>query len=81
MLDSLASFFGGNHAAFIGGLHSLLQDSTNRRADLNWLLANKRIDAHDLSHTFTVARIRGGANELVYGSSGNNSHSNCGSRG
>lgn len=54
------------NATFICGLHSLLQDSTDRRAYLNWLVANKRIDAHDLSHTFTVARIRGGANGLLW---------------
>jgi hypothetical protein len=58
-MDSLASFIGGKQAAFIGGLHSLLQDTTGRRAYLNWPVANKRIDALDLSHTFTVARISG----------------------
>lgn len=82
MLDSLASFFSGNQAVFIGGLHSLLQDATGCRAYLNWLVANKRIDALDLSHTFTVARISGWRKRMVvesdHGSSGNNPDSVAG---
>ncbi len=65
MLDSLASFFSGNQAAFIGGLHSLRQDATGCRTYLNWLVANKRINALDLSHTFTVARIGGWRKRIV----------------
>jgi hypothetical protein len=57
LLDSLASFFAGNQAAFIGGLYSLLQDVTGCRAYYNWLVADKRVDALDLSHVFGVARI------------------------
>ena len=30
MLDSLAGFFGGNQAVFIGGFYSLLQDAADR---------------------------------------------------
>ena len=60
MLDSLAGFFGGNQAAFIGGLHSLLQDAAGCWADLNCrLVRNKWIDALGLGHTFTVAQISG----------------------
>ena len=46
-------------AAFIGGLHSLLQDTAGCRAYLNCrLVANKRINGGlGLSHTFTVALI------------------------
>jgi hypothetical protein len=59
LLDSLSGFFGGNQAALIGGLHSLLQDAAGCRAYLHGrLFANKRIDALGLSHNFTVAQIR-----------------------
>ena len=75
MPDLLTRFFSENHAAFIGGFHSLLQDAPGRRAYLNSLATNKRIDAIDLSHTFTVARIIGWykriVEESVQGSSGN----------
>ena len=58
MLDSLAGFFGGDQTAFIGGLHSLLEETAGSRAYLNCgIVANKWIDALDLSHTLTVARI------------------------
>src|SRR2546430_651870 len=40
MLDSLASFFGGNQVAFIGGFHSLLQDATGCLAYLDSLQTN-----------------------------------------
>jgi hypothetical protein len=58
LLDSLAGLFGGNHTAFIGGLRSLLQEAAGCRAYLNCrAVADKRIDALGLGHTFTVARI------------------------
>lgn len=60
MLDSLASFFGGNQVAFIGARHALLQHTAGCRAYLNYrLVANKRVEALGLSHPFTVARIGG----------------------
>jgi hypothetical protein len=65
LLDSLAGFFGGNQAAFIGGFHSLLQDATSCLAYLDWLIANKRIDILDLTHTFTVSRISGWRKRIV----------------
>jgi hypothetical protein len=50
--DSPARFFGGNQAAFIGGLDSLLQYAAGCWAYLNYrLVANERIDALSLGHT------------------------------
>jgi hypothetical protein len=60
LLDSLAGFFAGNQTAFIGSLHSLLEDAAGFLVYLYWrLIANERINALGLSHTFTVARISG----------------------
>jgi hypothetical protein len=65
--DSLAGFFSRNQAAFVGGLHSLLQDTAGCRTYLNYrLVANKRIDALGLSHTFTVASIGGECNRIQF---------------
>ena len=66
MLDSLAGFFGGNQAAFIGGFHSLLQEATGCLAYTDWLIANKRIAMLDLSHTLTIARIGEVCKRIVY---------------
>ena len=66
MLDLPAGFFGGNHAALIGGFHPLSQDAADCRADLNFrLVANKRIDTLDPRHIFTVARIGGLGKRIV----------------
>jgi hypothetical protein len=60
LLDSLAGFFAGNQTAFIGGLHSLLKNAAGFLAYLNCrLVADERINALGLSHTFTVPRISG----------------------
>jgi hypothetical protein len=59
-VDSLAGFIGGNQSACIGGFHALFQEAAGRWADLNSRpVGNKRIDDFGLSHTFTLARIRG----------------------
>ena len=58
MLDSLPSFLGGNQAAFIGGLHSLLQDAAGCRAYLKRrLITDKWIHALGLSHNQIVTGI------------------------
>jgi urocanate hydratase len=60
LLDSLAGFFGGYDAAFVGGSRSLFQEAAGRGADLNGrLVANKRIDALGVGHISTIARIGG----------------------
>jgi len=66
LLDSLAGVFGRNQTALVSGLHSLLQDAAGGRAYLNSrLVANKRIDALGLSHTFTVASKGCGRKRIV----------------
>jgi len=56
LLDSVAGFFSRNQATFVRGLHSLLQDAAGGRVYLDFrLIADKRIDALALRHSFTVA--------------------------
>jgi hypothetical protein len=67
LLHSLAGFFNGNQAAFIGGFHSLLQDAAGGWADLNCrLVANEWIDVFGLGHTFTVTWIGGLGKRMAF---------------
>jgi hypothetical protein len=70
LLDSVAGFFGGDQAALSSGLHSLFQDPAGCWAYFNrGPVANKRIDAVDLGHTFTLAQIGGLRKRVVEESS------------